>query len=99
MIRRHIHHAADPMLDGIHYLNCGDWIESAKTSVETHSGKLKVVLWGIGTASRGAASANDFTHSCGGLKENPGRHKRLVAQVCDLAGCRRHFCSDAPPLD
>jgi hypothetical protein len=39
MIRSHIHHAADRMLDGIHYLNCGDWVESAKTSVETHSGK------------------------------------------------------------
>ncbi len=31
----HIHHAADRMIDGVHYLNCGDWVESATAIVET----------------------------------------------------------------
>jgi UDP-2,3-diacylglucosamine pyrophosphatase LpxH len=42
----HIHHAADRVIDGIHYLNCGDWVESATAIVESHSGELKVVHWG-----------------------------------------------------
>jgi len=41
----HIHHAADRMIDGVHYLNCGDWVESATAIVETHDGELRVVDW------------------------------------------------------
>lgn len=42
----HIHHAADRNIDGIHYLNCGDWVESCTAIVETTSGNLEVVHWG-----------------------------------------------------
>jgi UDP-2,3-diacylglucosamine pyrophosphatase LpxH len=41
----HIHVAADRMIDGIHYMNCGDWVESCTAIVETHEGKLEVVHW------------------------------------------------------
>jgi UDP-2,3-diacylglucosamine pyrophosphatase LpxH len=53
----HIHHAADRMINGKHYLNCGDWVESATAIVETRSGELKVLHWGIGTTSRDESSA------------------------------------------
>jgi UDP-2,3-diacylglucosamine pyrophosphatase LpxH len=39
----HIHHAADRVFAGIHYLNCGDWVESCTAVVETHAGELRVV--------------------------------------------------------
>ncbi|MEZ5854924.1 MAG: UDP-2,3-diacylglucosamine diphosphatase [Hyphomicrobiaceae bacterium] len=39
----HIHHAADRMIGPVHYLNCGDWVESCTALVETHDGKLVVV--------------------------------------------------------
>ncbi|HET6925230.1 MAG TPA: UDP-2,3-diacylglucosamine diphosphatase [Hyphomicrobiaceae bacterium] len=39
----HIHHAADRMLAGAHYLNCGDWVESCTAIVETLEGRLRVV--------------------------------------------------------
>ena len=42
----HIHHAADRVIDGIHYLNCGDWVESCTAIVETRAGVLEVVHWG-----------------------------------------------------
>lgn len=42
----HIHHAADRDIDGIHYLNCGDWVESCTAIVERASGALEVVHWG-----------------------------------------------------
>ncbi len=41
----HIHHAADRMIGGVHYLNCGDWVESATALVETHEGEMKIIRW------------------------------------------------------
>jgi UDP-2,3-diacylglucosamine pyrophosphatase LpxH len=41
----HIHHAADRRIDGVHYLNCGDWVESRTAIVEHHDGRLEVVRW------------------------------------------------------
>jgi len=41
----HIHQAADRRIGDIHYLNCGDWVESCTAIVETLSGQLKVVRW------------------------------------------------------
>ncbi len=43
----HIHHAADRMIDGVHYLNCGDWVESCTAIVETDAGAMKLVRWGV----------------------------------------------------
>ena len=36
----HIHHAADRVFAGVHYLNCGDWVESCTAVVETLAGEL-----------------------------------------------------------
>jgi UDP-2,3-diacylglucosamine pyrophosphatase LpxH len=41
----HIHHAADHRFGDIHYLNCGDWVESCTAVVETITGELQVVHW------------------------------------------------------
>lgn len=41
----HIHQAADRRIGDIHYLNCGDWVESCTAIVETQSGHLTVVRW------------------------------------------------------
>ncbi len=41
----HIHHAADRMIDGIRYLNCGDWVESCTALVESQSGEIRMVKW------------------------------------------------------
>jgi UDP-2,3-diacylglucosamine pyrophosphatase LpxH len=42
----HIHHASDRAFAGIHYLNCGDWVESCTAIVETYDGELRLVAWG-----------------------------------------------------
>ncbi len=39
----HIHTPADKMVDGIHYLNSGDWVESLTAIVEHHDGTFEVV--------------------------------------------------------
>src|SRR6476619_2506244 len=41
----HIHHAADRTFSGVHYLNCGDWVESCTALIETRAGELRVVHW------------------------------------------------------
>ena len=41
----HIHHAADRSFSGVHYLNCGDWVESCTALIETRAGELRVVHW------------------------------------------------------
>jgi UDP-2,3-diacylglucosamine pyrophosphatase LpxH len=41
----HIHHAADRSFEGIHYVNCGDWVESCTAVVETQDGHLRIVNW------------------------------------------------------
>jgi hypothetical protein len=50
------------MIDGVHYLNCGDWVESATALVETHDGELKIIHWGVShaTQSETVASNGDF---------------------------------------
>jgi hypothetical protein len=47
------------MIDGIHYLNCGDWVESATAIVETHGGELKVIRWGVTQTRADVRSAED----------------------------------------
>lgn len=41
----HIHHAADHVIDGVRYMNCGDWVESRTAIVEDWDGALSVVRW------------------------------------------------------
>jgi UDP-2,3-diacylglucosamine pyrophosphatase LpxH len=41
----HIHVAAARHIDGVDYLNCGDWVESLTAVVEHHDGRLELVHW------------------------------------------------------
>jgi len=41
----HVHTPADEMIDGIRYLNSGDWVESLTAVVEHHDGKLEVIQY------------------------------------------------------
>lgn len=41
----HIHQPADRYIDGIHYLNSGDWVETLSALVEDEAGNWKVVYY------------------------------------------------------
>lgn len=41
----HIHHAEMKYINGVHYCNDGDWVESCTALVETQDGKLKILDW------------------------------------------------------
>jgi len=45
LICGHIHHANERMIDGIHYLNCGDWVESCTAIVEHRDGRFEIIRW------------------------------------------------------
>ena len=41
----HIHQAEMRDVDGIHYMNCGDWVESLTALVEHMDGRLEIIRW------------------------------------------------------
>lgn len=41
----HIHRAEISRMDGITYMNCGDWVESCTALVEHHDGRIELVQW------------------------------------------------------
>ncbi len=41
----HIHLAAIHRDFGIHYVNCGDWVESCTAIAEHHDGRLEIITW------------------------------------------------------
>jgi UDP-2,3-diacylglucosamine pyrophosphatase LpxH len=49
----HIHHPSDRQINGVHYLNCGDWVESCSALIETLDGEMRIVRWPVG--ARGVA--------------------------------------------
>lgn len=45
LICGHIHHANNKMMGPIHYLNCGDWVESCTAIGERHDGTFEIIDW------------------------------------------------------
>ena len=41
----HIHHAENLNLDGVNYLNCGDWVESCTALAEKYDGTFEIIYW------------------------------------------------------
>ena len=42
----HIHWAQIREIDGLTYVNCGDWVDSCTAIVEHFDGRLELVAWG-----------------------------------------------------
>ena len=42
----HIHWATIREIDGLTYVNCGDWVDSCTAIVEHFDGRLELVTWG-----------------------------------------------------
>ncbi len=41
----HIHHAAMRDMEGVHYINTGDWVESCTAVIENQDGELELIRW------------------------------------------------------
>ncbi len=84
----HIHHAALRDLDGVRYVNCGDWVESCTAVVEHYDGRLELVRW---TEEMAALFGEDEAELEPDIAlpmpaTRTGRARRLVASVAALAG-------------
>ncbi len=59
----HIHHMTDRMIDGVRYINCGDWVESCTAIAEDLDGTLSQIRWLPGpleTSPAGGRSGSKF---------------------------------------
>lgn len=54
----HIHHAVVHDVEGIAYVNTGDWVESCTAVVEHHDGRLEIIRWADVVAERLTRSRN-----------------------------------------
>ena len=43
----HIHWATIREINGLTYINCGDWVDSCTAIVEHFDGRLELVAWGV----------------------------------------------------
>jgi len=64
----HIHHAEIKEIDGVIYMNDGDWVESCTALVEHHDGRWEIVTWtkesdNVGVDNTGSASKQSKRHS------------------------------------
>lgn len=41
----HIHHAEVTEIEGVQYMNCGDWVESCTALVENSAGQFQIIYW------------------------------------------------------
>ena len=41
----HIHHPCMREIDGIHYINTGDWVDSCSALIEHHDGRMELIHW------------------------------------------------------
>ena len=64
----HIHTPDDREIDGIHYLNDGDWVESCTALVEHLDGRFEIIEWNKITLPQ-----TESTHA------HPDRDRRLVS--------------------
>ena len=58
----HIHWAALRQIDGLHYINCGDWVDSCTAIVEHFDGRLELIHWGARQAGAPATGASREAH-------------------------------------
>lgn len=48
----HIHWATIREINGMEYVNCGDWVDSCTAIVEDHDGSLELIAWHQGTPAQ-----------------------------------------------
>ena len=59
----HIHHAEIKDIDGIIYMNDGDWVESMTALVEHHDGKWEIITWTKETDNEGKNNSKEDVSS------------------------------------
>ncbi len=69
----HIHHAVSRRIDGIHYLNTGDWVESLTALVEHADGAFEIIRWGQRQSAGRRSRPLSRSPATGRVMRNPMR--------------------------
>ena len=84
----HIHRAEIKQIDGIQYLNCGDWVESCTALIEDFDGKIRLVHFHEDDVLRSRRGSRPHDSSDGGEGNGGGG---------GTPGGRRHARSEFAP--
>ena len=77
----HIHHAEMREVQGVLYLNDGDWVESCTALVEHHDGRLELIDWAaVNRLSFFAPRRNRVARSC--LTRSPSKRRPAATRCC-----------------
>jgi UDP-2,3-diacylglucosamine pyrophosphatase LpxH len=68
----HIHSAALRQIDGVAYINCGDWVDSCTAVIEHLDGRMELVEWGHSSA-RSEAQVVEIPHAVDTVGALPAR--------------------------
>jgi UDP-2,3-diacylglucosamine pyrophosphatase LpxH len=80
----HIHHMADRVIEGVRYINCGDWVESCTAIAEDYDGCFHQIRWHGNPLRTAQAASLPAAHPF--RQREPKNAEPLVvdAQVGDL---------------
>jgi len=78
----HIHHAEIKEIDGIMYMNDGDWVESCSALVEHHNGRWEIINWTRETDNVDI-DTNSSTHQQS--KRHSGKDRVGISESTDLS--------------
>jgi UDP-2,3-diacylglucosamine pyrophosphatase LpxH len=92
----HIHRAEMKLMDGVQYMNCGDWVESCTALIEDFDGKIKlihvheadVLRAGRGPGSHDASDGREGNGRGGGTSGG-SHHARRQRAAADLDALER----------
>src|SRR5262249_47714411 len=69
----HIHAAAMRDVDGVMYINCGDWVDSCTAVVEHVDGSMELIAWGSSAARlEGAETEAGEANEAGSVHSEEG---------------------------
>jgi predicted phosphodiesterase len=83
----HIHHAEIKEIDGVIYMNDGDWVESCTALVEHHDGRWEIVTW---TKESDDVDNDNISSSYKRLKRRAGESGTDISGSTDLPTGIKH---------
>jgi len=81
----HIHAATIKEIDGITYINCGDWVDSCTAILEHQDGRMELLEWGVGPPTAETAGADQSQSGLGGSKPLRAPTEARIGAERDLA--------------
>ncbi len=91
----HIHAATIKQINGVTYINCGDWVDSCTAIVEHFDGRMELIEWGASAP----AAAEAQTAPAPALADPDGRGQRDARQPTSVlrSSLARHL-GFGPPI-